>query len=1227
MDIKVDQSVAAQLAQQGITEKVGVYGEHKVQIGTGSPVRLDEIKGESIPFQGFRSATKTDRGKAGLAKSAAATLSALAAPGRLDVGRLLRALKTNGDYQGRLDKLGKLSEVQKQNALWMFAPAVERLSNAELAAVYQGLNSGEMTLLQTALAREGDVNAAANDARGASAQLFDLQALVLKEMSNRVSNGKLDDLIAQEPDPREKAELEKLRPKTLSEQYGGAAIEAVEHKGDITAANLHTLANVTAESATRRERSAAGEMEKLARRGMSATPREMGDVLRGSELTINIDTSIFMADDAFVLDAEKPLPNAFHRTQGGDSSRRNKSYMNQRKATEGLLFPELGGHEPVADERPIYAAINTRNAQHGAAARMGYGESVIVLKPEVARRATFIAEDTFYSPALTITAERRKVFYSLLAGSGLTTGTIDKIRNLTTEDGRKVVEAWFDSLAEQENLTAVALKRLPPELNLRDQNEHDNPENFSAVCLKAFGDPSATRAKMATYDNLESLLPGLDDLNGALLAEAAERHARKEDATMRFAMNYIEAQVQGPLVPGRDIQEIRIALDDIPSPAARAELISRMDAFHRQTGVKVVYFAYDKNNVPALPEGAIFEEDRADEDSSRGADVLEAGFKYFGEHILSDAQAALERACANLQDELRALVRDMEVADRFPATGDVLPPTGTFFRSLAARLSENLKADLQNPGEALRTPEMIARSTIDDTFRKALKRKAELIDKLATFEMNEAQRKAFTTWVLSSKVKTPEELEVIYTAAGDQASTLRGIAENDPPLSSEETFAALASAATRVDQRLDVYSKALPAGEEYGPDNRFADLCRSVSLGLTLLTNADESFSKPQIDELYARLNEPGLRALAGQLSAFVDEGRGMDHKAEKGFEMLNGLDVVLQETYRLAAQEVGKVHEAEKVPPSPPPPPTFDLNPSLVPMRARELFKEVSSPEFVEAMNRSYPPFDAFPTAETPLALPLDDASRRDFLLRHLDVYLGHERKFDPMGVHGRGHIARAYIFASAMCGILEERGIAVDRNAVLCGITAHDAGRQANGKDFWEEDSADLAVDYMRADFGEESTGADYEKAVRQSMTDKDYNTVERMVFQGADSLDIGRTQDLNLNLMPFLSARGDERMSPECRRLREGLAKEADLLQRLTNGLCARRDTISQLELQAMNAADPAETDRLMAQRQRERDLASATFEADRQLTSEAFFARVENFVRTLPDLFPILSKYYR
>mgnify|MGYP000844922113 CR=1 FL=1 len=72
---------AQQPQATGISPSVGKLGLHSVQLGTNPPVRLDAIKGNKIPFAGFRTATKVvNGGKScgilGLAKCGVGTLTA-----------------------------------------------------------------------------------------------------------------------------------------------------------------------------------------------------------------------------------------------------------------------------------------------------------------------------------------------------------------------------------------------------------------------------------------------------------------------------------------------------------------------------------------------------------------------------------------------------------------------------------------------------------------------------------------------------------------------------------------------------------------------------------------------------------------------------------------------------------------------------------------------------------------------------------------------------------------------------------------------------------------------------------------------------------------------------------------------------------------------------------------------------------------------------------------------
>ena len=129
LKIQADAVVKSELEARGIDSTVGVFGSHHVQIGKGKPVRLDVIQSAKVPYAGFKTATQVTRGKAGIHQTAADALKTLAAPGQLNAGKLLGFLKAQQTHLERLDKLGGLTEAQRQDqdGLWMFTKAVENL--------------------------------------------------------------------------------------------------------------------------------------------------------------------------------------------------------------------------------------------------------------------------------------------------------------------------------------------------------------------------------------------------------------------------------------------------------------------------------------------------------------------------------------------------------------------------------------------------------------------------------------------------------------------------------------------------------------------------------------------------------------------------------------------------------------------------------------------------------------------------------------------------------------------------------------------------------------------------------------------------------------------------------------------------------------------------------------------------------------------------------------------
>ena len=77
--------------------------------GTNPPVRLDAIKGNKIPFAGFRTATKVVNAKTGARENAALVLRSLASPdGKLDAKALLNASKSMQTHLNRLGTMGAI---------------------------------------------------------------------------------------------------------------------------------------------------------------------------------------------------------------------------------------------------------------------------------------------------------------------------------------------------------------------------------------------------------------------------------------------------------------------------------------------------------------------------------------------------------------------------------------------------------------------------------------------------------------------------------------------------------------------------------------------------------------------------------------------------------------------------------------------------------------------------------------------------------------------------------------------------------------------------------------------------------------------------------------------------------------------------------------------------------------------------------------------------------------
>jgi len=270
-------------------------------------------------------------------------------------------------------------------------------------------------------------------------------------------------------------------------------------------------------------------------------------------------------------------------------------------------------------------------------------------------------------------------------------------------------------------------------------------------------------------------------------------------------------------------------------------------------------------------------------------------------------------------------------------------------------------------------------------------------------------------------------------------------------------------------------------------------------------------------------------------------------------------------------------------------------------------------------------PEYPTFPTPAHPEKLPQNLADRRQFLIDMLPTYHQHELPggFDhQIGLHGRGHICRAFIFSEVMANIMSERGYQINRAALAMGIVGHDSGRDKNGPDSeeMENSSANLTLDLAHHKYGNDVMGAEFEAEFTKSIVGHSSKTLESVLLNSADSLDIGRTKDFKMELFPFLkgdSLSGDPVFDPADDQLRHDLQQEAMLLAALTDPSSAARQPMAEL------LSDP---DKYTEYKELENSVQLAIGIQQAEMNQEKFLQFIEDEIRKHPTIFPLLTHYY-
>lgn len=1188
---------------------VGRIGPHSVRIGTNPPIRLDAIKGNKIPFAGFRTATKVVSAKTGARENAALVLRSLASPdGGLDAKGLLNAAKSLQTHLDRLGTLGEIRGAMDDAVLAAFAPEVESLSNTELLDAYRQFFSPEMGVLKRALQAEIDANPHNADALAASANLFSLEALVTKEASDRII---LAEGLAR-PD----------QLPTLSERYG-AGIEGMgtaqrhEAPADMSAVSMHVLVDVDIAGSARRKE-VEGLVTDMARRRElgNLDAKRFGDVLRSAGLTINVDLGFLLG-----LNGPKPLLRAggswehiFHSIESApDEAARQAAidvkgmgYIQKRDNVERGLFPELSENRPaVANERPTYAAINLLRQRTGAAPT--YGFVALHLKPEVARRATYTVDDTFVALRLRYTEHGRQAVRDLLPGfSGVSEAHKLELMREGSEL-RRNLDATLDGMAAKGTFRADLFKN---EFQLPGLEDDENSA-LAGLFIKIFKDPESTRAAMASFDTLETLLPELGDMDAVSLARAAlDRRAAGRVAS---ECNYIEAQVHGPIVFARDVAEIVVNKEfglDVLTPDQRAwfdAVVAVLGGKQPSAEALAGFSAERKAELAAIREqlgGAVIPVRIAEQmpELHLKHEVKDEESAFYAAHF---DQPRIEATLDAVRDDagLQAFM-DKTMEMRGGASLRMLGDRRLITDADAPRVREAFAAYVERYRHAPTDAQRTENELLADCMWRAVSDVAgkDRLDSLAAIETlteNPARRATLRDFVMDHPRMGGRAFRALASAALRGAATLDGLApEGGEPLTDEALIAGLGEAESALRGSLD----ALPQ-EAREAANEGALVRAFGGLALSLMRDASPEAS----DRVAERLNGPALQGLSGVLLRLGDAERGFPEDA--GFRdaqvfnaFLSGLRAALGDKAQAPAAFAGEL--------------------SLVPQAERDRLR-AAVPGLADTLDASFPIRPPFPPAAGG-RLDVTPARHRDFLLSMLPIYHDHERpgSFDHgAGYHGRGHISRAFIFASAMAGIMEGMGHTVDRTALLCGIAGHDAGRVNNGADTPEQEaeSARLALGKMRERFGADTFGDAYEREFTAAIVGHASPTLESMLLNAADSLDIGRVKDFDFKYFPFLRGgeqEGPKTVVPEYQNLREQLHEEADLLARMTDPLTQTRDL-------RMKLGEAGDMESMVRVQRAASDAVAGQLALD---SEEAFLAFVEGKIRAYPDLFPLLTRYY-
>ena len=647
----------------------------------GQELMVGEIGTDKIAFQGVTKAKRAARAQAGIEATANDILGVLKRPdgGRADLNTLVRKLNTLEYFCAKaasLDPAGGAAGRRFEAAL---ARALDALDNGELSLVYKGMMSREVDGLKSEVSRRlastSTLPSLHHTCQSLLATLSRHEARVASEVAYRIGD-----------DP--------TAPVTL---YGAAAASQHGADGEMTAPNLKIIKSRTDAEL----RSADAKLDSVDARLKShgfteAESHGIGDMLRANELTINVHLENLLGwrdgRPPALADPNFTFRNTFTSKEVQHLPTDGTGYLVKRDEVEKYFFPEYAAVPLQGKDRPLYAALNTRRVESGAAGTGMYGSTVIVLKQHVKQQATYTLNDTFFSLKLDVDAASRGRFEQALRAAlagRVSQGDLDA---LLGEGGAvcELLNGFFarnDGQKVDASAPAGICSSIANELSAVHHGDMRSLDvnDVHAIMIRTMSSAEAPSDLTATYDNIETLLTKTSDFQAVGFGVHALRRMQDPSSPVKMAgCEYVEAQLHGPIVLGRDVEEVRILVDDMrlhfraeydhlaqkPAGVTKRAWVEQQVARQKQDimqmtsqiGVKVSFYGDDADANFNLSQANQIEDikkarEYMHQENLQAADhALGAGF---GE-VLAHARLALDSRLRDLMD--RAFGTDLSQA-------------------------------------------------------------------------------------------------------------------------------------------------------------------------------------------------------------------------------------------------------------------------------------------------------------------------------------------------------------------------------------------------------------------------------------------------------------------------------------------------------------------------------------------------------------------------------------